>query len=75
MQKSCEHYHGNCITEAFNTHKMLGLPYKQARLHVIHFEEISSHMYKGEVSLLIYLSYDVVLTRHVLQHTNKRERH
>ena len=45
----------------------------QSEITFIHFEEISSHTYKGEVFLLIYLSYDVVLTRQVLQHTNKRE--
>ena len=40
----------------------------------IHFEEIRSHTYKGEVFLLIYWNYDVVLIRPVLQHTNKRDR-
>ena len=34
----------------------------------IHSEEISKQTYKGDVFLLIYLSYDVVLARHVLQH-------
>ena len=36
----------------------------------IHFEEILSHMHKRKVFLLRYLSYDVVLSRRVLQLEN-----
>ena len=38
-----------------------------------HFEEIISHLHKRNVSLLIYLSYGAVLSRHVRHHINERE--
>ena len=38
----------------------------------IHFEEIISQTHKRKVFLLIYLSNDVVLTRHVLHHTKMK---
>ena len=39
----------------------------------IHFEGIISHSHKGKVFLLIYLGFDVVLSRRVLHYINRME--
>ena len=56
-------------------HKMLELPWKQGSMATkfINFEGIISHMHKRIVSLLIYLTYDVVLSSHVPYYINKKD--
>ena len=72
---SCECCHDRCITEATHIAKMLEQPWKQGSMatEFIHIEEISSHTHNRKVLLLMYLSYDVVLTRHVLHHKTERK--
>ena len=74
-QQSCDCCHSNRITEALHINKMLGLPWKQGSIETkfIHFEGIISHSLKGKVVLLIYLGFDVVLSRRALHYINRME--